>query len=356
MSTITTILGTDQATNSRSVINTNFSNLNTDKYQSGDSPTFATTYSPILIGGTSTTSSLTYKTTTGVGTTGADHIFLVGNNGATEAMRILNNANVGIGISPSYRLHVSGGPIVQTTSSSFAGWFSSTEDTASTITFYLDKIRATPTNGDSNYMAFRLANSAGARVSTGYIGSQIDDITAGSVDSRFIIGAYVNSAAQEIIYNGLSFRTTTNDQCALGSATLSFSDLFLASGGVINWANGDFTATHSTGQLSLSGKLLVTGATTHQGAVNYAADGQASDTYVITLDPAPAAYTTGMQIIFKANTANTGAATLNVNGLGAKTIVKAVSTTLANNDILASMLCLCVYDGTNFVLMNPRAL
>lgn len=50
-----------------------------------------------LVGGTSTTSTLTYKTTTGVGTTGADHIFQVGNNGATEAMRILNSGNVGIG-------------------------------------------------------------------------------------------------------------------------------------------------------------------------------------------------------------------------------------------------------------------
>ena len=62
--------------------------------------------SPLLIGGTGTTSSLTYKTTTGVGTTGADHIFQVGNNGATEAMRILNSGNVGIGTtSPSAKLH-----------------------------------------------------------------------------------------------------------------------------------------------------------------------------------------------------------------------------------------------------------
>ena len=91
-------------------------------------------------------------------------------------------------------------------------------------------------------------------------------------------------------------------------------------------------------------------------AVNYAADAQASDTYVITLSPAPAAYTTGMHVTFKAATANTGAASLNVNSLGAKTIVKAVSTTLANNDILANMFCLVVYDGTNFVLMNPRVL
>jgi len=91
-------------------------------------------------------------------------------------------------------------------------------------------------------------------------------------------------------------------------------------------------------------------------SINYAADAQGSDTYVITLDPAPAAYVVGMEIMFKANTANTGAASLNVNALGAKTIVKGVSTALANNDILANMFCKCVYDGTNFVLLNPRTL
>ncbi len=92
------------------------------------------------------------------------------------------------------------------------------------------------------------------------------------------------------------------------------------------------------------------------GAINYAADAGSTDDYAITLAPALAAYQTGIEIRFKAATANTGAATLNVNGLGAKTIVKAVSTTLANNDILANMYCVVVYDGTNFVLMNPRAL
>lgn len=53
--------------------------------------------SPLIIGGSGTTQTLIYKTTTGVGAAGADHIFLVGNNGATEAMRILNNGNIGIG-------------------------------------------------------------------------------------------------------------------------------------------------------------------------------------------------------------------------------------------------------------------
>ena len=85
----------------------------------------------------------------------------------------------------------------------------------------------------------------------------------------------------------------------------------------------------------------------------YAADAGSTDAYAITLSPALAAYTTGQLVGFKANTANTGAATLNVNSLGAKTIVKGVSTTLDNNDILTSQLVGVVYDGTNFVLQSP---
>jgi hypothetical protein len=52
---------------------------------------------PTITGGTGTTQNLTFKPTSGNGTTGADHIFQVGNNGGTEAMRILNNGKVGIG-------------------------------------------------------------------------------------------------------------------------------------------------------------------------------------------------------------------------------------------------------------------
>lgn len=66
-------------------------------------------YPSLILGGTGSTSSIAYQTTSGVGATGADHIFKVGNNGATEAMRILNNGNVGVGIAaPSARLHLVG--------------------------------------------------------------------------------------------------------------------------------------------------------------------------------------------------------------------------------------------------------
>lgn len=65
---------------------------------------------PKIIGGTGTTSDLTFQTTSGVGATGADMHFLVGNNGATEAMTILNSGLVGIGaVAPSEYLHVQRG-------------------------------------------------------------------------------------------------------------------------------------------------------------------------------------------------------------------------------------------------------
>lgn len=88
-------------------------------------------------------------------------------------------------------------------------------------------------------------------------------------------------------------------------------------------------------------------------ALYYGADAGSNDTYVITLSPALNAYVAGQKFSFKANTANTGAATININGLGAKTIVKGVNTTLADGDIAAGQLMTIIYDGTNFVLQNP---
>ena len=74
----------------------------------GTSPTFTTDITtPLVIGGTGTTSDLSLKTTSGVGASGADMHFLVGNDGATEAMTILNNGKVGVGISsPNSILHI----------------------------------------------------------------------------------------------------------------------------------------------------------------------------------------------------------------------------------------------------------
>jgi hypothetical protein len=48
---------------------------------------------------------------------------------------------------------------------------------------------------------------------------------------------------------------SANDGAALGSASVSWADLFLASGGVINFNNGNYTITHSSGVLTFSGAI-----------------------------------------------------------------------------------------------------
>jgi hypothetical protein len=90
-------------------------------------------------------------------------------------------------------------------------------------------------------------------------------------------------------------------------------------------------------------------------AVVYAADSVGTDAYAVTLSPAPGACAAGMTLRFKAGTANTGAATLNVNALGAITIKKRYNQDLATGDILANQIVEVVYDGTNFQLVSPTA-
>ena len=84
----------------------------------------------------------------------------------------------------------------------------------------------------------------------------------------------------------------------------------------------------------------------------YGVDGGSDDTYVVSLDVAPTAYTAGMMITFKANTVNTGACTLNVNSLGAKSIVKNADEELSDSDIKADEVVTVIYDGTNFQLQT----
>ncbi|HAE36356.1 TPA: hypothetical protein DCX66_00960, partial [Candidatus Nomurabacteria bacterium] len=99
---------------------------------------------PNILGGTSTTADLTLQTTSGVGATGADMHFLVGNNGATEAMTILNNGNVGIGTTtPQYR--------IDTPVASKIGSYSDASHNAS-IEFY---------NATTANMNFQMTNSSG---------------------------------------------------------------------------------------------------------------------------------------------------------------------------------------------------
>lgn len=88
---------------------------------------------------------------------------------------------------------------------------------------------------------------------------------------------------------------------------------------------------------------------------DYAADAGGTDAYAITVAPIPTAYVTGQVFRFKANTANTGTATLNVNSLGALTLKKPSAsgyTALETGDILANQLVEVMYNGTDAIVTS----
>lgn len=104
---------------------------------------------------------------------------------------------------------------------------------------------------------------------------------------------------------------------------------------------------------NLGGGGDVSKADVQNNAFTYAADTGSTDAYAITLASAPTAYTAGMVVHFKANTANTGACTLNVNGLGAVAIKKLGGTKdLSDDEIKAGQIVTVVYDGTNFQMIG----
>lgn len=77
-----------------------------------------------------------------------------------------------------------------------------------------------------------------------------------------------------------------------------------------------------------------------------------ADTITATASPAPSAYAAGQTFRFVAAGANTGAATLNINSLGAKSITKNGTTALSAGDIPSGAVATVVYDGTQFQLAN----
>jgi hypothetical protein len=73
------------------------------------------------------------------------------------------------------------------------------------------------------------------------------------------------------------------------------------------------------------------------------------------MTPALTAYTAGQMFYFVAGGANTGAVTLNIDGLGSRNMTRHGSVALVAGDILSGEVCVVVYDGTRFQLLNPAS-
>ena len=63
-----------------------------------------------------------------------------------------------------------------------------------------------------------------------------------------------------------------------------------------------------------------------------------ANTYTIILNPAPASYKEGMAVAVKINVTNTGASTININGLGPKSISKANGNNVSVGNLMAGFI------------------
>jgi hypothetical protein len=79
-----------------------------------------------------------------------------------------------------------------------------------------------------------------------------------SSDIKFLV-----DGTTRVVVGTAALRPETNDGTGLGTATVSWADLFLASGAVVNYANGNYTITHSSGDLAFSGTVTLTNTGLH---------------------------------------------------------------------------------------------
>lgn len=80
-----------------------------------------------------------------------------------------------------------------------------------------------------------------------------------------------------------------------------------------------------------------------------------TDTITAVAPVGMVAYATGQLFSFVSAGANTGAATININGIGAKAITKNGAISLAAGDLAVNRVHLIRYDGTQFQLLNQRS-
>jgi len=116
------------------------------------------------------------------------------------------------------------------------------------------------------------------------------DINGGTIDNTVIGGATAAAATVTTLVVNTSALPDADDGAPLGASGTAWSDLFLASGAVINWAAGDVTITHSSGLLTISDPVTVSGLVTGSGFEPTATTATGNRMYL------PAANTLGFSI------------------------------------------------------------
>ena len=233
---------------------------------------------PTITGGSSSTQSITYKTTSGVGATGADHIFQVGNNGGTEALRITNAGNVGIGTnSPTTKFDVDAGTTTNVTGLNLTGsiddFFQMNVKNRSTGIKAQSGYAATADNGtetsgfawmgiNNSLFNFPATYNIGAANDVTYIGSGQDMHIANASQTKSII---LSTGKSTTPFFNERMRITNAGNVGIGTssptATLDVSGTTRLGGATTVAGAATFTSTVAITTGAAAGKVLTSDAT-----------------------------------------------------------------------------------------------
>ena len=222
----------------------------------------ASIQAPLLIGGTGTASTLTLSPTSGVGASGADIIFNVGNNGATEAMRIKNSGGIGISASPPAGTSFSIAKSITGAATAYGTY--SAGVVQSDVTTRVDNFASVLTtqaaafslNDYNHYRATAAALGSGSAVTNQYGFHASSALTGGANNYGF----YSNIASGANRWNFFASGTANNafvGNVRIGSTTVPTAKVHLDAG----------TATASTAPLKLTAGTNLT--TPETGAVEF---------------------------------------------------------------------------------------
>jgi hypothetical protein len=117
---------------------------------------------------------------------------------------------------------------------------------------------------------------------------------------------------------------------------------------LLTWNATSWQITASVGTPGGGGGGDLSSAALQANTPLYCADSGTTDTFVCNLTPSLLAYTTGQIVWFKPNTNNTGTASININGLGQKTITTESDAVMSNDVLRAGYLYALWYDGNTF--------
>jgi hypothetical protein len=126
---------------------------------------------------------------------------------------------------------------------------------------------------------------------------------------------------------------------------------------IINGTGTTVTETFDDATVGINTAVVPQFSDIQASSANYCASSDGSDTYTCALTPTLTSYTTGACFLLNVTTNNTGAATCNIDTLGAKAL-KIISAGAkadpADNRIDADDLIKICYDGTDFILQTSE--